>query len=120
MSRGSLVVVCLLGGCLYAPHPESGALECAPETNACPKGYECHGGTCWRPGDWPAGDDGPDMESEPVDAGVEPSGNMRLLGQACGMGTQCESGFCIDGVCCDRACDGQCEACDVKAGHCST
>ncbi|MFT3912831.1 MAG: OmpA family protein [Anaeromyxobacteraceae bacterium] len=36
--------------------------------------------------------------------------------EACGAGGQCASGACVDGVCCDRACDGQCEACDV-AGH---
>lgn len=35
------------------------------------------------------------------------------VGAACTAATQCKSGACADGVCCDRACDGQCEACDV-------
>jgi len=35
------------------------------------------------------------------------------LGVACTASTQCKSGTCVDGVCCNRACDGQCEACDV-------
>src|SRR5262249_56107467 len=26
---------------------------------------------------------------------------------------QCASATCVDGVCCDQACDGQCQACDV-------
>ncbi len=41
-------------------------------------------------------------------------------GVACDRARQCGSGFCVDGVCCDQACDGQCEACDVtgKAGAC--
>jgi hypothetical protein len=42
-------------------------------------------------------------------------------GQPCGLGNQCASSICVDGVCCDRACIGQCEACDVsgKLGICS-
>lgn len=30
-----------------------------------------------------------------------------------GEGAQCETGFCVDGVCCNSACDGTCEACDI-------
>jgi hypothetical protein len=34
---------------------------------------------------------------------------------------QCASGACVDGFCCDRACDGDCEACNVAGveGICS-
>jgi hypothetical protein len=32
----------------------------------------------------------------------------------CSTGDQCKSNLCVDGVCCDRACTGQCEACDVS------
>ena len=32
-------------------------------------------------------------------------------GQACTAGNQCVSGFCADGVCCNTACAGACEAC---------
>ncbi len=44
------------------------------------------------------------------------------LGGACGAGSQCGSGFCVAGICCDTACTGNaCMACDVpgSAGHCS-
>jgi N-acetylneuraminic acid mutarotase len=34
-------------------------------------------------------------------------------GVACGATTECKSGFCVDGVCCNAACNGQCEACDL-------
>jgi hypothetical protein len=34
-------------------------------------------------------------------------------GAACKTAAECTSGFCADGVCCDAACDGQCEACDL-------
>ncbi|MCC6648804.1 MAG: hypothetical protein IT374_24965 [Polyangiaceae bacterium] len=32
-------------------------------------------------------------------------------GAACSEAAQCKSGFCVDGVCCDAACDGTCQAC---------
>ena len=33
------------------------------------------------------------------------------LGAACGGSNECLSGHCVDGVCCNSACDGVCEAC---------
>lgn len=37
-------------------------------------------------------------------------------GDGCGFAEQCASGRCVDGVCCERACDGACERCDLT-GH---
>jgi hypothetical protein len=41
-------------------------------------------------------------------------------GSACTQGAQCQSGFCVDGVCCESACGGgvgnDCQACGVAAG----
>lgn len=34
-------------------------------------------------------------------------------GSSCGAASQCSSGFCVDGVCCNMGCTGQCEACDA-------
>ena len=43
------------------------------------------------------------------------------LGSACSVGTQCASGLCVDKVCCNVACAGQCQACDIapSRGTCS-
>jgi hypothetical protein len=32
-------------------------------------------------------------------------------GEACSRGAQCQSGFCVDGVCCATSCEGTCQAC---------
>lgn len=42
-------------------------------------------------------------------------------GAACSEARQCGTGHCVDGVCCDTACDGRCEACAEpgRAGTCS-
>jgi hypothetical protein len=34
-------------------------------------------------------------------------------GQICSTGTQCASGFCVDGYCCNNACNGTCRACNL-------
>jgi hypothetical protein len=43
-------------------------------------------------------------------------------GAKCQSGGQCASTFCVDGVCCDGACTGQCQACAElnKVGTCTT
>jgi hypothetical protein len=50
------------------------------------------------------------------------AGAMRTPnGQACACADDCQSGFCASGVCCDSACTGACDACDLTAtpGTCS-
>jgi hypothetical protein len=43
-------------------------------------------------------------------------------GDSCSKASECNSGFCVDGVCCDAVCNGQCEACDAPTsmGSCTT
>ncbi len=45
-----------------------------------------------------------------------------LGGATCKVDADCELGPCVDGTCCDRKCDGTCEACDVagSVGKCVT
>jgi hypothetical protein len=40
----------------------------------------------------------------------------KALGEACTIGTECESDFCADGVCCTNACAGPCDACSEALG----
>ena len=41
-------------------------------------------------------------------------------GQLCGKGSECLSGFCVDGLCCENACTGACRSCALASspGHC--
>jgi len=43
------------------------------------------------------------------------------LGDPCTTADECQSQFCVDGVCCDTACDGPSESCDQpgRVGQCS-
>ena len=38
------------------------------------------------------------------------------VGDPCATGDDCPSGYCVDGVCCDRACTSSCEVCSIEAG----
>jgi hypothetical protein len=42
-----------------------------------------------------------------------PMGGPKPNGQLCGAGTECTSGFCKDGVCCNNACDTPCRTCET-------
>jgi hypothetical protein len=56
--------------------------------------------------------------SQSSDAGVPQSDAAvkRDNGESCDNTTQCQSGYCVDGVCCNSACNGRCARCDI-AGH---
>jgi len=50
----------------------------------------------------------------------DPDPPTRLVyGYECEDGTDCESGYCVDGYCCNTACDQTCWACDVDPGTCA-
>lgn len=51
--------------------------------------------------------DNPDGGVKPTDAPAPLLGN----GVSCKAGSECETGLCVEGVCCDGECDGQCESC---------
>lgn len=57
------------------------------------------------------------------ETGVDCGGSTCKLcpGKICAQADECASGFCVDGLCCNAACDGQCLACNLpgKRGLCS-
>lgn len=67
-------------------------------------------------------DNGVDAET-PADNGVDADTpddvgtGLAPLGASCAGASECDSGFCADGVCCNAACDGVCEQCSA-AGAC--
>lgn len=65
------------------------------------------------------GPDGSVAVDAPTGPDVPPASKTK--GVACGLSGECESGLCIDGVCCESKCDGMCMACNVpgKLGTCS-
>jgi hypothetical protein len=44
-----------------------------------------------------------------------------VIGDDCGAGGDCQSGFCADGVCCNSACTSDCQSCNISGmvGTCS-
>lgn len=66
--------------------------------------------------------DGTASDAAPgVDAFVGDVGAPQPLGAQCGKGEHCQSGFCVDGVCCEKAACGACQQCNaaVNKGYCA-
>lgn len=64
--------------------------------------------------------DGPATEGLLVDLPGTETGKLPL-GATCGVGAECDSDKCADGVCCKTACKKTCKACNIsgKKGTCS-
>jgi hypothetical protein len=61
-------------------------------------------------------------DSSGGDASFTPDAVRSLgVGVACTQASQCERGFCVDGVCCETACTSMCTTCNLtgNAGYCS-
>jgi hypothetical protein len=72
-----------------------------PDGTACGPCQACHGGACGGCGD------GYTCDGTSVCIPLKQQPN----GTGCGAATDCMSGHCVDGVCCDTACDAACMAC---------
>jgi len=47
-------------------------------------------------------------------AASSPGAGVGMKGDTCTCDNDCQSGFCVDGVCCNTACTGTCMACNVQ------
>ncbi|MBI2395501.1 MAG: hypothetical protein HYV09_38395, partial [Deltaproteobacteria bacterium] len=102
----------------------TGCHECAP-TLTCKDGYCCNGpcgGSCRTCAKTPGtctdvrGDD--DLDTCTGTNTCSATGScLAKNGEACTLATQCASGNCVDGVCCETACSGGCDVCTT--GKCT-
>jgi hypothetical protein len=94
-------------------HPDNGQLRCAADPqHRCPRGYHCElpSETCWKNGEAPSGDLG-----QPGDLGEADLTPALAKGAACTPGGMpCETGHCVDGVCCESTCADSCTACNLE------
>jgi hypothetical protein len=76
-------------------------------------------GVCqpYLPGTDPAGECTSGATCNGAGACGPPVGGAKPNGQICSTGTECVSGVCKDGVCCNNACDGACRTCET--GFCA-
>jgi hypothetical protein len=127
---------CATGSCGAAPATSPGSPSCAPYVcdgadTTCPTicsadanciaGDYCSGNAC-IPAQANGGactEDRQCSSGNCSQAGICSGGMAR--GATCTTGDQCVTGLCVDGFCCNTACTGQCQACDVAAtpGLCS-
>jgi hypothetical protein len=63
-----------------------------------------------------------DNDCQAGHACVSGSCGPKTTGQSCAKGTECKSGFCVDGVCCADLCQGSCRSCALPSsmGRCAS
>jgi len=119
----------LLGaGCVEPWDLDNRRFPCRAETD-CVEGFTCHPDdfVCVPTGSVDASatasDARPrlDADARIPDATMTPTvapdaGLLPMLGETCT--GPCGEGTCVDGFCCNRACDGPCERCDQTPGQC--
>ena len=140
MARAWIVLI-FAAGC-FDPRYTSGDLRCA--AGECPTGFHCAADdTCWQNGSDPApadqslpnrdlstvvpGHDGavdlandlaqPVDLAQPIDLAQNPDLTpvTKHQGDACVSTDTCDTGHCVDGVCCNSSCDGVCQACNLPS-----
>ena len=100
--------------CVYAS-------DCLPSDSPACAPMACLGGTCFEQRasrGVACGEDGSQVCDG--DGRCVAAGGKEPNGAACATPVGCFAGFCVDGRCCDLACEGPCLACDAAdaLGHC--
>lgn len=104
-----------VGGTHYAADTCNGAGQCVvgAET-ACSSPYTCAGAACQT-----CSDGIKNGTEADVDCGSSASCSKCVNGKTCSAAADCASGFCVDGRCCNTACSGTCQRCNL-AGNLGT
>ena len=88
--------------------PSCGSGSCLPTVTACAPLCHCDNGA-------------QDCGECAVDKGGGcPEPCLKSNGELCSDNSECQSGFCVDGVCCNSACSGTCQRCDSYDGTAGT
>ncbi|HTV19829.1 MAG TPA: hypothetical protein VMG12_14185, partial [Polyangiaceae bacterium] len=99
-----------------ATYPESLIADRCAAVGVCKTSTDCQatetstGALCTNP-------ELTDTETRCDDSGVCADAR-RANGESCALGPECRSGLCVDSVCCQEACDGECEVCAGPGGSC--
>jgi hypothetical protein len=126
MENRMRLLVLLAGGCLAATAGmgcmfEHGGTEVIEQGPATTRADTDAGTSSARPRD--AGTtDGASGADAPLDAAaMDRPAALGAAGSSCSDPAACASGFCVDGVCCQSACTGTCQACnlDGQRGVCT-
>jgi len=120
--------VCNGSGACASPNGSACATSANCQSNFCVDGFCCDAacnGFCQacsavKKGSGANGVCGPvgfgfDPDNECAGAGVCNGAQACAMpdGSSCTIGSNCISGFCVDGVCCNTACTGLCQACTI-------
>ena len=64
---------------------------------------------------------GTDPKNDCADGTCDGQGNCKQVllqfGVACADSSECQTGFCVDGYCCENGCDGKCVSCDLPGSE---
>jgi hypothetical protein len=84
-------------------------------TAACAAPYTCGSSACQG-----CADGSMNGSETDVDCGGGGACQDCAIGKRCNAGTDCTTGFCVDGVCCNNDCSGLCRACNLtNPGTCT-
>lgn len=78
----------------------------------CVEDAQCNGGYCYQNACAKCDDTVQNGDETDTDCGGAHCSKC-VIAKKCGVGGDCELGFCVDGVCCAEACDGACFACNI-------
>ena len=95
-----------VAGAYTPPSTCNSSGQCVASTSRACNPYACNGNSCYDVCT-------ADKECMTGNYCVNASCGRKPLGANCTLGTDCQSGFCAQGVCCNNACNGGCKACNL-------